>query len=108
MSVPELRSHPARHAGAHSRRAHIDHHRHLQFVDNFEKRIETPVIHRKMPDDRMEVKSQHAEFPNGPLCLTEGLLTLEGVDSRPRLDDALRAGALHRGDEAVWAGGRGE
>ena len=54
-----------------------------------------------MPHDRVEMKSQHPEFPDGAPGLTDGSLSLERIDCAPGMNDAIRVALLHRRNEIV-------
>ncbi len=96
MRMADARAQPARHAGAHAGRADIDHHRRLQLVDDFEQRIELPVVHREMAHDGMEVEAQHAEIADRVPRVVARNLALERIDRAPAMDDAVRVALLHR------------
>src|SRR4029078_3460911 len=93
----------AGHPRAHSRRADIDHHRNLESVDGFPKRVQLAVVDRKMTHDRMKVKSEKLELFDRSLRFLDRLSALERIDGRPCLTNHARIAITHRGDVFIRA-----
>src|SRR5262245_28857656 len=108
MCVPDSRAHAAWPASAHSGRPHIDHHRSFQLVDYFEQRIVTPVVHRKVLHDGMEVKSNQAQLSDSSSRLPYRLLASRRLQRAPCLDDSRRIALPHCMHVVVAARWRGD
>src|ERR1044071_3662878 len=93
----------AGHPRAHSRRADIDHHRNLESIDSFPKRVQLAVVDRKMTHDRMKVKSEKLELFDRSLRFLDRLPALEWIDGRPCLTDHAGIAITHRGDVFIRA-----
>jgi len=67
-------------ACSHPGRADIDHHRNLEFIDNFKERIQPRVVDGEMPHDGMEVEPQHSKIADGVFCFTNRGLAFEWIE----------------------------
>src|SRR5215469_13130 len=94
MRMSKLAAHPAGHARSHAGRTDVNHHRHPQLIDQLKQRVDSPVIDREMPHDRMEMKPQHFQILDGVPGLSQ------------RLFDPIRVPLLHSRYKVVRAGRR--